>query len=599
MDQKLLSIYIGADVIRVCEAVKKSSSNVVINFAHEVATPDSAVDDGYIVDVPAVAEAIMSTNMGRRFSAKNVIFTIDSKKVLSKEVVIPYVRGDKKILSIVEANSTDYFPTTAGSRHIFSFRLMETFMDEENVKQLRINATAAPLDLVSSYYRLADELKLNVENIDYVSNSVLSLLSLQLHDTDTNLILQIEKDVTYVNIMSGQDVLLQRVVSFGRNTVVNYIMETKGLERKDASHLLASKESLYSALTPEEYSDILSNLVNSIRRIVEYHITRHQDRIIDSIVIFGEGSAMAEIDEVLQKNLGAEVSRFDTIEGIKVSDKANLSAKKALRYLANFGALFSSRGLAIGNISDDEEEEHPGKGGVIGMLVAFAVVAIVMMGIVAWVEIKYYTEEAVIASLKAEEDELSVYEEYALEYSDLAESYNSVKAFDDSTHSDNTMLLTFIDDLETILPKGVRFERIRSVDGAITFHVVAPSKACVVDMLNQIDEFEYVESVNVPGLEADFLDDDELMEAQVKAQADALEGGATLEESIEAAKAVQSVEVSYDFNCVIFDPFFDDSTVEVLDLDSIKSETGDANMTAGAESIIDTDANVEEGEDNE
>lgn len=594
MDQKLLSIYIGADVIRVCESVKKSSNSVVINFAHEVATPDGAVDDGYIVDVPAVAEAIMSTNMGRRFSAKNVVFTLESKKILTKEVIIPYVKGDKKILSIIEANSGDYFPTTVGSKHMFAYTLMETFLDEEGAKQLRINATAASYDLVSSYYRLAEELKLNVESIDYVSNSVLSLLSLQLHDTDTNLILQIEKDVTYVNIMSGQDILLQRVVGFGRNTLVNFIMETRNLDRKDASHLLSSRESLYSAMTEAEYSDILSNLVNSIRRIVEYHISRNPDRIIDSIIVFGEGSTIAEIDTVLEKNLGAEVSRFDTIEGVKVSDKANLSAKKALRYLANFGALFSDRGLSVGATAD-EEDDIPGKNSVVGMLIAFAVLVVIMAGVIAWVEVKYYAEEALVNTLKAEEGELKEYETLSLQYNNLAESYNAIKSFDDSTHSDNVMLLTFINDLEAILPKGVRFERLRSVDGVITFHVIAPSKSCVVDMLNQIEEFDYVTSVNVPSLEADFLEEDELAEAQLEAQEAALAQGATLEQSIEAAMAVQSVEVSYDFNCVIVDPFFDESVANVVDFDDIEDDTQtEDNMAAGVGSVMENVSEEEE-----
>lgn len=596
MDQKLLSIYIASDVIRITEAVKKSSTNTVVNFAHEVAIPDGSVDDGYINDIPAVAEAIMSTNMGRRFASKNVIFVLDSKKILNKEVVLPFVRGDKKITSIIEANSADYFPTTVGTRHIYSFSSMETFADEEGNKQLRINAYAAPLDLVSTYYRLAEELKLNVVNIDYVSNSVLSLLSLQLHDTDTNLILQIEKDLTYVNIMSGSDVLLQRVVSFGKNTIINYISETKGMTKKDVIHMLSSKDTLYATMTEDEYTYVLSNFINSIRRIVEYHIGRNPDRIIDSIIVFGEGSALADIDEVLQKNLGDEVSRFETIEGIKVNDKANLTAKKALKYLANFGAFYSVRGLVVGNISEDEDEGES-KESYVGMLIAFGVLAVIMIAIVAIVEVKYYTKDAVVNTLQAEEDELLEYEMLSTEYNALATSFNAIKTFDDSTHSDNTMLLTFINDLEAILPKGVRFERLRSVDGVITFHVVAPSKACVVDMLNQIEEFDYVSSVNVPSLEADFMEEDEIAEAQMKAQEEALENGATLEQSIEAAQAVQSVEVSYDFNCIIFDPFFDTSVAQVVDFnEAAKEQAIEDNMSAGAESVMELD---EEGTDNE
>ena len=50
MEQKLLSIYIGKDVTRICEVVKKSATSIVVNNATEVSTPPGALDDGYLTD---------------------------------------------------------------------------------------------------------------------------------------------------------------------------------------------------------------------------------------------------------------------------------------------------------------------------------------------------------------------------------------------------------------------------------------------------------------------------------------------------------------------------------------------------------------------
>ena len=102
MEQKLLSIYIGNDVTRICEVVKKSSTSIIVNNATEVSTPGGSIDDGYITDVNAIAEAIRGCVFGRGFSASKVIFTISSKKIANKEIVIPYVKGDKKIYHITK-----------------------------------------------------------------------------------------------------------------------------------------------------------------------------------------------------------------------------------------------------------------------------------------------------------------------------------------------------------------------------------------------------------------------------------------------------------------------------------------------------------------
>ena len=49
MEQKLLSIYVGNDVTRICELVKKSNTQIIVNNAAEVSTPSGAIDDGYII----------------------------------------------------------------------------------------------------------------------------------------------------------------------------------------------------------------------------------------------------------------------------------------------------------------------------------------------------------------------------------------------------------------------------------------------------------------------------------------------------------------------------------------------------------------------
>ena len=346
MEQKLLSIYVGNEVTRVCEVVKKSASMVVVNNATEVATPTGAMDDGYLTDVPAIAEAIRGCVFGRGFSASKVIFTISSKKIANKEVVIPYVRGDKKVAAILEANSSEYFPMSTTGDFLFAHTVMETFQDVEG-KKLRLTAVAAPRDLVECYYELADELRLTVEDIDYVGNSVLQLLSLQMKEGDTELVLQIEKDMTFVNVMSGKSVILQRSVPYGKNAVINSMMEIKKLTEKEAKTLLSNRDMLDRQVTEEEYAEAVRYLISSIGRIVEYHRSRNPDRIIDGIRVVGEGSAIAGIDEVLKQELGAQVTHFSTLQGIKAGSKSYLTSETALRYLANFGAVLNPIGLNL------------------------------------------------------------------------------------------------------------------------------------------------------------------------------------------------------------------------------------------------------------
>ncbi|MBQ8246822.1 MAG: pilus assembly protein PilM [Lachnospiraceae bacterium] len=496
MEQKLLSIYVGNEVTRVCEVVKKSATMVVVNNATEVSTPTGAMDDGYLTDVPAIAEAIRGCVFGRGFSASKVIFTISSKKIANKEVVIPYVRGDKKIASILEANSGEYFPMSTTGDFLFAHSVMETFQDDEG-KKLRLTAVAAPSDLVECYYELADELRLTVEDIDYVGNSVLQLLSLQMKEGDTELVLQIEKDMTFVNVMSGKSVILQRSVPYGKNAVINSMMEIKKLTEKEAKTLLSNREMLDRQVTEEEYAEAVRYLISSIGRIVEYHRSRNPDRIIDGIRVFGEGSAIAGIDEVLRQELGAQVTHFSTLQGIKAGSKSYLTSETALRYLANFGAVLNPIGL---NLNRGKTKENVSKTAdkILYAILAVAIVAVV--GWVTWTLVVYYGKVAERDLLTANIAAIEDVEQIKMNYDNAAAAYQSVKDFADSTNSDNELVLQFITDLERILPSTTIVDGFSASAGTVSFSVTAPNKEAVADMIVELKKLDYVETFNIPAI---------------------------------------------------------------------------------------------------
>ena len=499
MEQKLLSIYIGNDVTRICELVKKSNTSIIVNNATEVSTPSGALDDGYITDVPSIAEAVRGCVFGRGFSAKNVIFTISSKKIASKEIVIPYVKGDKKISQILQANAAEYFPMSATNDFIFAHSVMENFQDDEG-KKTRLTAVAAPRDMVESYYELADELRLSVESIDYVGNSVLQLLSLQMKEGSTELVLQIEKEATFVNIMSGKDVILQRSVPYGKNAVINSMMEIKKLSEKEAKVLLSNRKMIEEQVTEDEYAEAVRYLVSSIGRIVEYHRSRNPERIIDGIKVFGEGSAIEGIDEVLQAELGAEVSHFEQLNGVRVSGKAYLTAETALHYLANFGAVLNPIGLTVTQAKSKESSSKL----INTILFILLGVAVVVMGTITALKlVKYFGLRAEEKLIEEDIASMEDIEQIAQEYEKTVDAYKTIKNFSDGTVSDEEMVLQLILDLEKILPSDARVDKFVSEDGTVAFDVTGTTKDEVADLIVALKGLDYVDQVLLKDIKDD------------------------------------------------------------------------------------------------
>jgi len=564
MDQRLLSIYISSEVIRVVDATRKSATNITVNSVDEVSTPAGSFDDGYITDVLEIASAIRGKIIGKAGKAK-AIFTISSKKIASKEVVIPFVNGTKKINSVLNANSSEYFPMSTTGEFIFAYNVMETFQDDEG-KKIRVNAVAAPKDLVEGYYEIADELKLSVYDIDYVGNSVQQLLKLQMsnNENDTNLVLQIEKDATFVNIMAGKDIILQRSVPYGKNAVINSIMEIKKLTEKEAIELLRDKDRMDRSVSEEEYSEAVRYLISSIGRIVEYHRSRNPERIIDGIKVFGEGASIAGIDEVLRQELGAEVTRFNTLNGIKVSQKSYLSADQALRFLACFGAVLNPIGLKIQS-SKSKEASSAMLDKILYGIIALA--AVIMICICAWYQIKYALKKADVEFKKTQINTLQIAEDIANQYEDTLNAYNTVKSFTDTTHTNNVVFLQFVQDLEKVMPTGTYVDDIRAVDGHITLKGYATSKEALADFIVQLKGLDYVSSFSVPSFQVKKIDGWEPSENE--------EGEDGEETSLTGEEYINTGEIlSFDLSCTIVDKSF---TAGVLEKAADPSKVSDTN----------------------
>lgn len=505
MANKVLSIYVGNDAIRIAE-MQNTGKAVVLSNAAEVSTPANAVNDGYIVDVTSVAEAIRTSIFGRGFSSKDVVFTVTSKKIASKEVDLPYMKSEKQLMNVLQSNSGEYFPMSNTGDYAFAFSVLDNYTDDEG-RKTRVSAVAAPYDLLRCYYELAEELKLNVKNIDYFGNSIIQLLSVQMMPGRTDLVLQIEMDQTYVNVMRGKVLVMQRSVPYGKNAVINALMDVKKISEKDAKTLLSNETLIEQHVTQEEYAEAVSGLVSGIGRAVEYHRTKNPNDLLQGIKVFGEGSAIAGIEAILKRELGADVEHFENLQGVTVKGQASLTAEEVLRYLPNIGAVIKPMNLKI---STGSASVGPDSVAIIKFLrVVFIIACLAMIG---WVGYTIYEN----IQAKKQRDELNTQIAAIQDIEDIRNAWDEAKLelevvgeFEYSTHNDNEYLLDLILDLEQKMPTESYINKVSADNGEVQFDVVSgwhdTTKNEVADVMNNVAALPYVSNFKILTISEEYM----------------------------------------------------------------------------------------------
>ena len=506
MASKVLSVYIGNDAIRIAE-MQKTSKHVELTNAAEIATPDSAIQDGYLMDISAIAEAIRTATFGRGFTAKEVIFTVQSKKIASKEVKFPYMKNQKALQNTLLTNSNEFFPMSNPNDYTFAYSIIENFMTEEG-RAVRVSAVAAPVDLIRGYYQLAEEIKYKVAGIDYFGNSVMQLLKLQMQQGRIDLVLQIEKDATYANVMRGPVLLLQRSINYGSNAVVNALMDVKKISEKDAKLLLGNEQLLDQHVTAEEYAEAVSHLVSEIGRFADFHKSKNKGEELQGIKIFGEGSAIAGIEKILQRELGAPVEHFESLVGVQISGHASLTAKEVLRYLPNIGAVIDPMNL---DISDAGNERSTVSGALVNKVLAILLV-VATIGSAAYTGYVVYQKkqaEERKAQLEANIAAIQDIEQIAADYEEAMAEYNVVAEFEAGTHCDNELLLKLILEMEGCLPTGSRINDLKVVEGAVSFNLETAwgeaVKNEVADILVTLNDIDYIHDLSIKSFSEEYI----------------------------------------------------------------------------------------------
>lgn len=390
MAKKVIVVRIGAKTMRIVH-MDNTQTNPTVYGCVRVPTPQNAVVDGEVKNIIDVSRRIKQACVEKGITTKDVIFSLASSKIANRETTIPFVK-DSKIQDLVMAKVGDMFPMDK-DRYIFSYVKQgegrnaeageevsdgsEQETDEAEVqddtkkkkgargakdkkkkeavaKVIDLLVYAAPIDLVRSYYALAEGCDLNIVSIEVDGNGIFQIMKRQVSE-GVEMAVQINRDSTLIDIMSKEKLLIQRVIPYGATTIIEAAMDEPAFQVPDydkASDLLASQRVLlhsFNAANPQndlsmqkriELTQSASSLIGNISRVMEYYNSRYRDNPIQSIIVTGNGARIAGIHELMNNELGVPARTPTELAGVSFNRQIEVN-NNILQYLGCFGAVFS------------------------------------------------------------------------------------------------------------------------------------------------------------------------------------------------------------------------------------------------------------------
>lgn len=533
MVKKIISIEAGIQWTKVA-LVDYRKKNPPVHEAFAFRTPEHAVEDGYIRDKDSFAKALKAELARRQIYEKNVVFTLSSSKVVTREVIIPHVK-DNKIKGIIDAQSRDYFPMDI-SGYTISYSKMEV-LEEDGKKQLKLLLVAIPDNLLSNYVSFAELAGLKVETFDYIGNGCVQLLCDSF--LEDAVVIQLEEQATVISIIENKKLAFQRVTPYGYGATISAVIEHPILgvedEEKAFDFLLthnvlynkpimpemanAQERELKQTQANEAYEDLAEALRYHLRianTALDYYQNQIKKEFVGNVYVVGDGSRFAGVQKLFAQELPLPLQKIDFSTVIDLRSKKEKEAKKEnyqdpaaenapdtqpraatpVGFLSVIGAAVHPLDAKPKDMQEADSKKNDLRTAYI--LLAGSVLLSLLLILGSSVrQLVAYTQHR---QLSDRLDELAYVQQTYDESAKIQAQEQVYVNLDQATVTKNENLLPLIEQLEKELPSDIKVESIQTDADTVSINLSSEKQIVVGQMLLNFQNVTLLSDLSIPSM---------------------------------------------------------------------------------------------------
>ncbi len=517
---RILSVEIGNSITRISEMDFRVKNPKLYKYFC-IPTPKGVLEDGFVRENPDFVAAIKRALSENKIKTKQVVFTVTSSKIITREVNMPAVKTNQ-VGAYVKANANDYFPIDLSAYEI-AHVVLGVGSGEDGKDKMRVMAIAAGKDLILGYSKFASLCGLRLVSMDYAGNSIYQIMKSECVN-QTKLVIKMEDTSTIASVISNGNLMLQRNIANGFEKALqayedsadsyelkpgeafsamckkSYIKPALSDRTKLIEHDDVYNESEEAAETRRRITATFGQLIGNLSRVAELYNSKNGANPITEVTLVGMGAEIAGLTKLITNELGLPaktIRNFSCVSTFQTFDSESM------------GKYVSALGAAIEPV-DLMTVESKSKGGGKNINWGLCTVILSVIGLAACVGLvlssylpylKAQREEARLKALEAQYAEAEVVHNQYLAVTAL---YNEVKNKYSMTAHSNDELVAFLQELENKMPSDIVISEFTSnAEGCImVFNVTDLEEAGKV--LQILRGFESVLDVAAPSIEEAF-----------------------------------------------------------------------------------------------
>lgn len=515
MAKKILTIEPGVWWTKI--AVTDGAKKPYIYEAFSFKTPEHSIEDGYIRDREAFSLGLKTELAKRHIEVRDVIFLINTTKVISRELPTPVVK-DKQLPGVVETHSREAFPMDISNSSVFYNKM--GIVNGDPKKDMKLMLLAIPDNLLNSYYSFAKEIGLNIISFEYIGNSAVSYMKNNF--PEDSILVQLEEQMTVVSIVKDKEIVFQRTAPYGYGTALSAMLNHPILGVEDeyqAFEFLMHNDvinnnaelKISEGMTVEEaefkkqqlqdaYEDIREALGYHIRVVytaLEYYKNQTKKDYQGVLRLIGDGVRVAGIERLFEREIPVRLDRVNYMLAIKSGKNISFTeSNDMIGFLSVIGA-------AIEPIDIKAKEMRESKGKkkdlqTARLIIASSLLVGVVLVLTSSLRLLMATSEQ--KDLKERINQLSYIQSVYDENEAAEKRAASYIGFDALTKTENEAMEQLIAELEKKLPSKMTVEALNISESSIMMTMTADRKETIEQCILNLKTIPFLANIDVPAI---------------------------------------------------------------------------------------------------
>lgn len=318
MAGRIVGLDISADRLLAAEVSGSSSRSVRVHRVCAVELPPGAARDAEVIDVPAVSAALRQLWREAGFRSKHVVLGVGNQRVLVREHTVPAL-PEGELQQSLPYQVADSLPLPADETILDFYPIAA--VEGSSPLLLQGLLVAAVREVIETNIAAITGASLRVVGVDLSPFAMLRTLTLDGTLGGCRTIVFLGGRTSYLVVAVDGIPRFVRIVPAGRDTVVESVCETLGVETAAAEAML-DRQGLASGgdETVEHAVRIaFQPLISSIQSTHTYYLSNFSGQPIDGVVVLGSGAQVPGLASAVAGALQVPVSSGVSLDGVDLT----------------------------------------------------------------------------------------------------------------------------------------------------------------------------------------------------------------------------------------------------------------------------------------